>query len=42
MSFVTGYERENLPERFRGLCMLQKPCAPERLLALLAAALPRA
>jgi DNA-binding response OmpR family regulator len=37
--FVTGYEREDLPERFRAARMLVKPCAPDRLLSAVAASL---
>lgn len=33
--FLSGYSLSNLPERFRGVTRLNKPCDPEMLVAIL-------
>jgi hypothetical protein len=33
--FLTGYQREILPERFRDRPLVRKPCPPKRLVASL-------
>jgi hypothetical protein len=40
--FASGYSRDALPERFSGVPFLEKPFAPEQMVALLGAAMKAA